>query len=201
MLACAQDIFFASSNSDSNGSSDHFNDAKDKRSRQYRHVNSQFQPQQHMLPKDLNSSKEKEEVCYQLPCIKSTSVPNDAIIQQQVWPPDVEDAFIKGTFSFSNVMTFFFFTDQTCALALETIPKLGRRKILVNGKPCGKHLMLLFWCSSWNIYANHDFQGEMNWSLILFSAKRARYAPESKYRRISKFWRILAKETRIVSLV
>jgi hypothetical protein len=34
-----------------------------------------------------------------------------------VWPPDVEAAFIK---------------------ALETIPKLGRRKILVNGKPCGK---------------------------------------------------------------
>ncbi|KAF1799634.1 hypothetical protein FB192DRAFT_1460080 [Mucor lusitanicus] len=101
MLACAQDIFFASSNSDSNGSSDHFNDAKDKRSRQYRHVNSQFQPQQHMLPKDLNSSKEKEE--------------------QQVWPPDVEDAFIK---------------------ALETIPKLGRRKILVNGKPCGRNELI-----------------------------------------------------------
>ncbi|KAF7730672.1 hypothetical protein EC973_001621 [Apophysomyces ossiformis] len=37
--------------------------------------------------------------------------------EEQVWPPDVEAAFIE---------------------ALETIPKLGRRKILVNGKPCGK---------------------------------------------------------------
>ncbi|KAI7899134.1 TEA/ATTS domain family-domain-containing protein [Cokeromyces recurvatus] len=41
----------------------------------------------------------------------------DAIMnkEEQVWPPDVEAAFIE---------------------ALESIPKLGRRKILVNGKPC-----------------------------------------------------------------
>ncbi|KAI8373875.1 TEA/ATTS domain family-domain-containing protein, partial [Blakeslea trispora] len=40
---------------------------------------------------------------------------------QQVWPPDVETAFIE---------------------ALETIPKLGRRKILVNGKPCGRNELI-----------------------------------------------------------
>ncbi|KAG1269026.1 hypothetical protein G6F68_000585 [Rhizopus microsporus] len=38
--------------------------------------------------------------------------------KEEVWPPDVEAAFIE---------------------ALETIPKLGRRKILVNGKPCGRN--------------------------------------------------------------
>ncbi|KAI9470823.1 MAG: TEA/ATTS domain family-domain-containing protein [Benjaminiella poitrasii] len=41
--------------------------------------------------------------------------------EEQVWPPDVETAFIK---------------------ALETIPKLGRRKILVNGKPCGRNELI-----------------------------------------------------------
>ncbi|KAI8640209.1 TEA/ATTS domain family-domain-containing protein [Parasitella parasitica] len=103
MLACAQDIFFTTNSSDSNSNNDQFNDpSKDKRSRQHRHINNnQFQPQQHLLQKDLNSNKEKEE--------------------QQVWPPDVEDAFIK---------------------ALETIPKLGRRKILVNGKPCGRNELI-----------------------------------------------------------
>ncbi|KAI8328644.1 TEA/ATTS domain family-domain-containing protein [Chlamydoabsidia padenii] len=40
---------------------------------------------------------------------------------EQVWPPDVEAAFIQ---------------------ALETIPKLGRRKILVNGKPCGRNELI-----------------------------------------------------------
>ncbi|KAG2204043.1 hypothetical protein INT47_007037 [Mucor saturninus] len=40
---------------------------------------------------------------------------------QQVWPPDVESAFIE---------------------ALESIPKLGRRKILVNGKPCGRNELI-----------------------------------------------------------
>ncbi|CEP16000.1 hypothetical protein [Parasitella parasitica] len=103
MLACAQDIFFTTNSSDSNSNNDQFNDpSKDKRARQHRHMNNnQFQPQQHLLQKDLHSNKEREE--------------------QQVWPPDVEDAFIK---------------------ALETIPKLGRRKILVNGKPCGRNELI-----------------------------------------------------------
>jgi hypothetical protein len=29
--------------------------------------------------------------------------------------------------------------------ALETIPKLGRRKILVNGKPCGKYANVFYY--------------------------------------------------------
>ncbi|CAO3630620.1 unnamed protein product [Cunninghamella blakesleeana] len=41
--------------------------------------------------------------------------------EEQVWPPEVEAAFIE---------------------ALETIPKLGRRKILVNGKPCGRNELI-----------------------------------------------------------
>ncbi|KAI9498132.1 TEA/ATTS domain family-domain-containing protein [Zychaea mexicana] len=41
--------------------------------------------------------------------------------EEQVWPPDVESAFVE---------------------ALETIPKLGRRKILVNGKPCGRNELI-----------------------------------------------------------
>ncbi|ORZ23348.1 TEA/ATTS domain family-domain-containing protein [Absidia repens] len=41
--------------------------------------------------------------------------------EEQVWPPEVESAFIE---------------------ALETIPKLGRRKILVNGKPCGRNELI-----------------------------------------------------------
>ncbi|KAI9477954.1 MAG: TEA/ATTS domain family-domain-containing protein [Benjaminiella poitrasii] len=41
--------------------------------------------------------------------------------EEQVWPPDVEAAFIE---------------------ALESIPKLGRRKILVNGKPCGRNELI-----------------------------------------------------------
>ncbi|KAF9114224.1 hypothetical protein BGX27_011426 [Mortierella sp. AM989] len=41
--------------------------------------------------------------------------------REEVWPPDVEDAFMK---------------------ALEVLPKLGRRKVLVNGKPCGRNELI-----------------------------------------------------------
>ncbi|CAO3620473.1 unnamed protein product [Cunninghamella blakesleeana] len=59
----------------------------------------------------------------------STTVPGNHLVSnmsskdkdEQVWPPDVESAFIQ---------------------ALETIPKLGRRKILVNGKPCGRNELI-----------------------------------------------------------
>ncbi|OZJ06974.1 hypothetical protein BZG36_00248 [Bifiguratus adelaidae] len=40
---------------------------------------------------------------------------------EQVWPPDVEEAFIE---------------------ALASIPKLGRRKIIVGGKPCGRNELI-----------------------------------------------------------
>ncbi|ORY95687.1 TEA/ATTS domain family-domain-containing protein [Syncephalastrum racemosum] len=40
---------------------------------------------------------------------------------ESVWPPDVENAFLE---------------------ALETIPKLGRRKVLVKGKPCGRNELI-----------------------------------------------------------
>ncbi|KAG0242520.1 hypothetical protein BGX31_000227 [Mortierella sp. GBA43] len=68
-------------------------------------------------------------------------VPNDTLVQkssqtnrrritkeklskgdrEEVWPPDVESAFMK---------------------ALEVLPKLGRRKVLVNGKPCGRNELI-----------------------------------------------------------
>ncbi|KAG0257513.1 hypothetical protein BG011_003924 [Mortierella polycephala] len=41
--------------------------------------------------------------------------------REEVWPPDVERAFLK---------------------ALEVLPKLGRRKVLVNGKPCGRNELI-----------------------------------------------------------
>ncbi|KAI9267830.1 TEA/ATTS domain family-domain-containing protein [Sporodiniella umbellata] len=53
--------------------------------------------------------------------IKHEQASNKHKEEQQVWPQDVEAAFIE---------------------ALETIPKLGRRKILVNGKPCGRNELI-----------------------------------------------------------
>ncbi|KAF9931940.1 hypothetical protein FBU30_009235 [Linnemannia zychae] len=41
--------------------------------------------------------------------------------REEVWPPEVESAFMK---------------------ALEVLPKLGRRKVLVNGKPCGRNELI-----------------------------------------------------------
>ncbi|KAF8947453.1 hypothetical protein BGZ47_009079 [Haplosporangium gracile] len=41
--------------------------------------------------------------------------------REEVWPPDVETVFYE---------------------ALEVIPKLGRRKVLVDGKPCGRNELL-----------------------------------------------------------
>ncbi|GAB5591439.1 hypothetical protein Unana1_06339 [Umbelopsis nana] len=56
------------------------------------------------------------------------SIPNNETImangtreKEEVWPQDVEAAFVE---------------------ALEAIPKLGRRKILVNGKPCGRNELI-----------------------------------------------------------
>ncbi|KAF9570848.1 hypothetical protein EC968_001336 [Mortierella alpina] len=41
--------------------------------------------------------------------------------REEVWPPDVEKAFME---------------------ALEVLPKLGRRKVVVNGKPCGRNELI-----------------------------------------------------------
>ncbi|KAI8977600.1 TEA/ATTS domain family-domain-containing protein [Mycotypha africana] len=41
--------------------------------------------------------------------------------KEEVWPPDVEAAFVS---------------------ALENLPKLGRRKVIVNGKPCGRNELI-----------------------------------------------------------
>ncbi|KAI8997905.1 TEA/ATTS domain family-domain-containing protein [Pilobolus umbonatus] len=97
MLACAQEIFFKSEDTNA---LDPYSDHKDKRARHKLITNTTVQNTQEHIP-NHNNNKEKEE--------------------QQVWPPDVEAAFIE---------------------ALETIPKLGRRKILVNGKPCGRNELI-----------------------------------------------------------
>ncbi|ORX44435.1 TEA-domain-containing protein, partial [Hesseltinella vesiculosa] len=57
-----------------------------------------------------------EELCEQYPC-HGLSKEKD----EQVWPPDVEAVFLQ---------------------AIEKIPKLGRRKIVVNGKPCGRNELI-----------------------------------------------------------
>ncbi|KAI8639165.1 TEA/ATTS domain family-domain-containing protein [Parasitella parasitica] len=99
LASCPQDFFF-------NNSNQH----KDKRARHFHHqplrkdsmmsTNSDLMVGLNVNDMSNNNSKDKEE---------------------QVWPPDVESAFIE---------------------ALESIPKLGRRKILVNGKPCGRNELI-----------------------------------------------------------
>ncbi|CAO3642676.1 unnamed protein product [Mucor hiemalis] len=98
MLACAQDLYFKTEQNNSNSIEQQFHNDCSKNKRPRPKLNQLHLQQQQM---DHTSNKEKEE--------------------QQVWPPDVEAAFIK---------------------ALETIPKLGRRKILVNGKPCGRNELI-----------------------------------------------------------
>ncbi|KAG1043722.1 hypothetical protein G6F43_011598 [Rhizopus delemar] len=103
MLACAQDIFFTSDTVNQNNISDPFLDnqqSKDSKRSRMKHSNTMHHLQHHLKHEHI-ANKHKEE--------------------QQVWPPDVEAAFIE---------------------ALETIPKLGRRKILVNGKPCGRNELI-----------------------------------------------------------
>ncbi|CAO3663650.1 unnamed protein product [Rhizopus stolonifer] len=100
MLACAQDILFTSdSNQNTIDTSFLENQQKESKRPKMKH-SSTMQHLQH-IKHEQTSNKHKEE--------------------QQVWPQDVESAFIE---------------------ALETIPKLGRRKILVNGKPCGRNELI-----------------------------------------------------------
>ncbi|GJJ69746.1 transcriptional enhancer factor [Entomortierella parvispora] len=48
-------------------------------------------------------------------------LPNAVVVSKQVWPTDIEMIFFE---------------------ALEVIPKLGRRKVLVDGKPCGRNELI-----------------------------------------------------------
>ncbi|KAI8334084.1 TEA/ATTS domain family-domain-containing protein [Choanephora cucurbitarum] len=103
MLAYAQDIFFSTELSAASDTSDcQMNERRVQQQKILKNNDTQLHlPTQSLTSHDHVPSKEKEE--------------------QQVWPPDVEAAFIE---------------------ALETIPKLGRRKILVNGKPCGRNELI-----------------------------------------------------------
>ncbi|KAI8079637.1 TEA/ATTS domain family-domain-containing protein [Gilbertella persicaria] len=99
MLACPQDLFFHNGNYQKVIHNQALLMDKDKKIKQRKDSMKEFD----LHGNDLSSSaglKDKEE---------------------QVWPPDVESAFIE---------------------ALESIPKLGRRKILVNGKPCGRNELI-----------------------------------------------------------
>ncbi|KAI8878192.1 TEA-domain-containing protein [Backusella circina FSU 941] len=113
MLACPQDIFFRNDTMPHDGSYQKVCPSlntmksmsecqhKDKRARLHR-------KDSNMNPDNLMSAV--------------NTVPNGVKDkEEQVWPPDVESAFIE---------------------ALESIPKLGRRKILVNGKPCGRNELI-----------------------------------------------------------
>ncbi|CAO3633336.1 unnamed protein product [Mucor fragilis] len=103
LASCPQDLFFNSNN-----------DHKDKRSRHFHH-----QP----LRKDSMMSTSSDLMVGLNVNDMSNNINNNnnKDKEEQVWPPDVESAFIE---------------------ALESIPKLGRRKILVNGKPCGRNELI-----------------------------------------------------------
>ncbi|KAL9545084.1 hypothetical protein MBANPS3_007314 [Mucor bainieri] len=110
LASCPQDLFFSNNNNNNN------NDHKDKRSRHFHH-----QP----LRKDSMMSTSSDLMVGLNVNDMSNNINinnnNNKDKEEQVWPPDVESAFIE---------------------ALESIPKLGRRKILVNGKPCGRNELI-----------------------------------------------------------
>ncbi|KAI8996898.1 TEA/ATTS domain family-domain-containing protein [Pilobolus umbonatus] len=95
MLACSQDIFF---HNDTLCDTSYQTDYQTKHKRIRNQLKESDEDAFHLLNASINKDKD-----------------------EQVWPTDVESAFIE---------------------ALESIPKLGRRKILVNGKPCGRNELI-----------------------------------------------------------
>jgi hypothetical protein len=54
----------------------------------------------------------------------------------EVWPADVEEAFYQGALLTPFLQTL------NASVALRIVPKLGRKKISVNGKPCGRNELI-----------------------------------------------------------
>lgn len=123
LASCPQDLFFT-------------NNHKDKRSRHFHHQ----QPRKDsmmstnsdlMIGLNVNDMSDL-----------SNNNNNNKDKEEQVWPLDVESAFIEGALCFLYSLCTFLLTLFLSFKALESIPKLGRRKILVNGKPCGRNELI-----------------------------------------------------------
>ncbi|KAI7868780.1 TEA/ATTS domain family-domain-containing protein [Spinellus fusiger] len=116
MLTCSQDMFFK------NDVSQHQPSSRDVMAFGSIHKSSTMSSISGYYSNEYHS-KEKYPKQPQKDYLMShnPSLSNGKDKEEQVWPVDVESAFIE---------------------ALETIPKLGRRKILVNGKPCGRNELI-----------------------------------------------------------
>lgn len=125
MLACSQDIFF---HNETNHSIE--NDHDDYQSLL---LDSSSAFLNNTLTTEYNTTRQNSKIQLlsdsEVDFTSKSNILSDATAinnnikdkEEQVWPPDVESAFIE---------------------ALESIPKLGRRKILVNGKPCGRNELI-----------------------------------------------------------
>ncbi|KAI9270290.1 TEA/ATTS domain family-domain-containing protein [Helicostylum pulchrum] len=135
MLACPQDIFFHNdtNNTLTNGMNKYQNLIHESNNNsimqnsttsEYQHKDKRIRHEH--LRKDQvmsNNDIEMSGATNGDDLLDTSAIANNNIKdkEEQVWPPDVESAFIE---------------------ALESIPKLGRRKILVNGKPCGRNELI-----------------------------------------------------------
>ncbi|KAI8066183.1 TEA/ATTS domain family-domain-containing protein [Thamnidium elegans] len=135
MLACPQDIFFHNdtNNTLTNGMNKYQNLIHESNNNsimqnsttsEYQHKDKRIR-HEHLRKDQLisNNNIEMSGATNGDDLLDSSVIANNNIKdkEEQVWPPDVESAFIE---------------------ALESIPKLGRRKILVNGKPCGRNELI-----------------------------------------------------------
>ncbi|ORZ17777.1 TEA/ATTS domain family-domain-containing protein [Absidia repens] len=117
MLACAQDLFF--NNDKSLPRPDSFQPISSSVQQQQQPQQQQQQQQQPQQQQRTNTSLQHMKLGKK--SHMNSQHPSEKDKEEQVWPPEVEASFIE---------------------ALETIPKLGRRKILVNGKPCGRNELI-----------------------------------------------------------